>query len=1530
MNRNKFFSILLVITLAFQAFPLSVFAQTDETTTVTVTADTQNQTVEAGNVTVENGDGVVVTAENGNTAEVTTGDVQASETGVQAKSDGAESTITATTGEITAGENGVYATSTNGGSIAIDTEDITSGQTGVTAFSQGENSSITVTAGEINSESTAISASNLDEGAVEIQAESAKSESGAGVAAGSYGEGSSITVNISGEVSSIDGTGVSAYSTGGGAVTEVQAGSVQSQNGTGINAWSFGGETTVEISGEVNSELTGIFVDSEDGATVEVHTDSVHSESGTGVKVNNSGECSYTNIDVFGDVTANGESVVTTNTNSDGNTYQNVSRSDGVSINNQGSSYYDSSKGERVYTDAGTVDFSAGSVTSEDRGIFISNSQKGTVDVDIAGDVTANGEAVVMSNTYSDGSSYQSVNRSDGVAINNRVSSYYDSSIGEYVHMDAGTVDFSAGTVTSEDRGIYISNNQNGTINVDIAGNVTSNGENIITKNTNSDGSTYSNIYKSFGTNINNSSGGIVNINAENLISAGDGIYVNNQSELNPSSINLEIGDVTANGKTIITTNIDTNGEVTHNVSPAIGVAISNNSNSSYDKDSQEWVQNDAGTVTANTGNIYSEHYGLGIKNYNNGTVIITTGNITENGKPFAFEGNSITGQTPYNREYLPDKQTFLNVYRPVGFFINNYNGGYIDLSTGFIESMSNGIFIYNTDEDSTILAKTEDITAKGETISHKFSSGAYVTNLNGAETDLITGSITSTGIGIHFNNSGKGSSISAEMGDITANGERIVTENTYSNENTNLSLNDSSGIEINNNSGGTVDVVTGEIKSTQAGIYVYNTGKDSSVTIDTSDVSSKGNRAFIPQIATYFDANGNSHSYIYSYLSYPSDGAFVSNYEGNVDLQTGEINSEIRGIRIQNYDNGSVKAETGDINVTGNWTFMPVSSIYSDTNGNYYIQDYISSYPSDGVLIDDNGGKVELSTGNISTETFGIRLLNYKNGTISVDTGDITTNGETITIPLTRTYYDADGKQHTVTSISTYTSDGITVRSTDNGKTNLTTGNISATGSGIHIESIGKDVNTNLSINGNISAGSNGLQTNNLQGILEISILGNVSSIGYGIVSSTNTTGTTNITVEGDVSSQNSTGAIISAYNEGTTNISVGGDITSGNNLGVSVSDSGKSEADLSVGGNVLSAGEGIGANGIRISAYDNSQANVSVEGDVRTSSEEGIGLSVYSRDNSMVDVLVAGTIAGDQVGVSLGETGSDEEGNRYSDPTTAENFKLTVWQIELNEEDHAVESTNNRLADLGEVGTVIKERETVYGEIEQEFEQSILYIIKVEQPVEGATLQATDANGKPLEKSHDYEVAHEGETVLMKVNIQSGFELLGAYNGLGEKVPLLRDKTGNFYIEVPKGGGVYLSAQLGRIPAASTPEHQENHENTNKKPAQTTYNAAYSIPNTGGTDEFTITYVLNSGHFEDPQQTLSFKALPGEKHVMLNAPSRDGYRFRHWVGAPYTKSDPRWVEPDLNSSYPYVPGSWFTLGRTDWTFIAVWDEIR
>lgn len=109
--------------------------------------------------------------------------------------------------------------------------------------------------------------------------------------------------------------------------------------------------------------------------------------------------------------------------------------------------------------------------------------------------------------------------------------------------------------------------------------------------------------------------------------------------------------------------------------------------------------------------------------------------------------------------------------------------------------------------------------------------------------------------------------------------------------------------------------------------------------------------------------------------------------------------------------------------------------------------------------------------------------------------------------------------------------------------------------------------------------------------------------------------------------------------------------------------------------------------------------------------------------------------------------------------------------------------------------------------------------YIVKIEQPKAGGTVRATKADGSPLDKKFNdstglygkmldiyekhvvesaafadevgFEVAHETDKVLLKVDLEKGYKVAHAYNGMGERVELLVDDKGDHYVMVERGGG-------------------------------------------------------------------------------------------------------------------------------------------
>lgn len=147
--------------------------------------------------------------------------------------------------------------------------------------------------------------------------------------------------------------------------------------------------------------------------------------------------------------------------------------------------------------------------------------------------------------------------------------------------------------------------------------------------------------------------------------------------------------------------------------------------------------------------------------------------------------------------------------------------------------------------------------------------------------------------------------------------------------------------------------------------------------------------------------------------------------------------------------------------------------------------------------------------------------------------------------------------------------------------------------------------------------------------------------------------------------------------------------------------------------------------------------------------------------------------------------------DGSAYS----ANQLNLTAWKLNLNE--------NGNVAEL-----IVDYNEAVAA---KDFEKKINYIIKAEQPTEYGTISFVDANGSALKKVNNYFVAHEGDKVVVKPNLKEGYQLKAAYNGTDEKLPLQTDANGNYYIIVPKGGGVSISVEIEKAPEAETEKEPE-----------------------------------------------------------------------------------------------------------------------
>ena len=273
-------------------------------------------------------------------------------------------------------------------------------------------------------------------------------------------------------------------------------------------------------------------------------------------------------------------------------------------------------------------------------------------------------------------------------------------------------------------------------------------------------------------------------------------------------------------------------------------------------------------------------------------------------------------------------------------------------------------------------------------------------------------------------------------------------------------------------------------------------------------------------------------------------------------------------------------------------------------------------------------------------------------------------------------------------------------------------------------------------------------------------------------------------------------------AENSGTNTVSVAGGIlnleanadTKGSNT-VNIKGDANGLIKVTVlggGSNTVNVGGNVGIGVIAASKSTSGENNVLVGGDVGSSgSTAGVIISDRTGENHIV---IEGTVKGSRVGVAIQEN----EDNPLPKDT------LTVWKIEKH--------SDGAVAGRPEGGGFVRDTKA---------EETIQYIIKVAEPEAGAALRATDANGNALNTTKgtggkELEWAYEGDTVLLKIDLQEGYEIVGAYGDEGQAKELQKDGQGNYYIKVPKGGGVLLSVKVIQTPSTGSTSESDDHGST------------------------------------------------------------------------------------------------------------------
>ena len=539
-----------------------------------------------------------------------------------------------------------------------------------------------------------------------------------------------------------------------------------------------------------------------------------------------------------------------------------------------------------------------------------------------------------------------------------------------------------------------------------------------------------------------------------------------------------------------------------------------------------------------------------------------------------------------------------------------------------------------------------------------------------------------------------------------------------------------------------------------------------------------------------------------------------------------------------------------GDVKQTSEDWVYPVN-VYADEENASATVNVTGSVVAEGeggtiVYVSVDGGEATASVGgDASLKATGDDVyasgvnafVDGESGTSNVSIGgDLEVSGSSA---AGVTVYNADAREewNSETGETEYTP----IESSSAETTVTVAGNITASGennaTGVNASSA-VGATATVEVGGNVSAegdDATGVRTEAFkEGTTSVKVGGDVTASGEDNATAVNASSTEGsaVTVEvgGNVSAEGDYAAGVHAYagDESKTSVTVGGDVTveGKDATGVNAYAADGGEASVTVEGNVSAKLEesGFGAAAVWASAYEGGSADVHVVGDV----DGGIALSTYG-DSCEIKVTVEGTVSGEDAAVMV------YPGNNNSDEVT-----LLLWKAELNENGNVVEAYQYPVEAVPE-----EMREEVEKANEEnaadaaKVEDNILYIIKLEQLSEGGELSVSGT-----EKVDGFDVAKEGDNVILKIAIADGYKLNGAYNGLGEKVALLQDSNGDYYVIVPKGGGVYLSADVSKI---ASPQYIPA---TKKLIAQTDNSIAVTVTDKNGNEKESK---LNIRFFDD-----------------------------------------------------------------------------
>lgn len=706
------------------------------------------------------------------------------------------------------------------------------------------------------------------------------------------------------------------------------------------------------------------------------------------------------------------------------------------------------------------------------------------------------------------------------------------------------------------------------------------------------------------------------------------------------------------------------------------------------------------------------------------------------------------------------------------------------------------------------------------------------------------------------------------------------------------------------------VTVSTGNVNNgaeDEPAVVLTARSDDAGIEYESKSIASEGDGLEIKSKGGNVTAKADA---IYS----DDDGLVIVNNGGSINAKAGTVESGARGVQIENMG-GSVTADLNTVSAED------IGINISCDGGTVDAETKAISSVDDGVAIENNGGSVTVTAGTINAQDRGVNIESGKNGT-GTGTTAVNVKGD----------------------ISSDADKGIIVQNYDDGYKDsiAVNGNITVTGNitgeetnGVRIEAIG---DVDFVMTGNVAVatdtdaegihlGSKYLDNATECGTIDATLTGNIDVTGQsadGVELFAINDGTVNFDMTGNITATATTEgdgiatALDVLNNGGTINAQITGNLTSSED-GISIDDASAEWGDVDpsaleeydnvtmtvneeelltvrIGENGEVQKTYVHVDGDTLVYYDengkvidvkkkekkegSSDTRIEVTGNV-TAPETGVFLNVIN-DKAKVDVIVDGTVNGESQSVLLARD------------TVTDNLTLTVWEVKPNEKGNLAE----RMTYMEKTeGNVIQH----YG-ADEALEKSIQYIIRIEPTQTNiiSTAGTTDYEG--------YHVAKEGETVTLKLNVPAGYRVVNAFNGTTEKVQLLQDANGEYYLVVPRGGGVMLSVQLARIPRPTPPDPD---------PEEDEEKATESI----------VVFNLNGGTLDGKTGSITVEARIGEKFELLGAPAREGYDFVGWNVQEVAQDDPAYREPGEDAEVK-AAGAKIEITGAHVTVNAIWKK--